>query len=99
MTMTSNNAPQVKWFRTVMACGTERHRLHIDTRETPYFVDVAHSVQHRHQGSKIGIYASGFGAEVRRRDGSSYRIAAFVGGFDKITSAKLRAEQIAMEMM
>lgn len=92
----SNQAPKTRWFKAELACGTERHRLYIDGAESPFFVDVAHSIAHRSQGSKAGIYGSGLGQEIRRRDGSIYRIAGFFGGFDKITVAKARAEQLAL---
>lgn len=91
-----NKAPKTQWFKNIMACGTERHRLFLNGTETPFFIDVAQQIQHRSQGSKVGIYGSGLGDEVRRHDGSTYRIAGFFGGFDKIAVAKHRAEQMAM---
>lgn len=95
-TNTTNGAPRTKWFKAGLACGTERHRLYKNGAETPYFIDVAHTIGHRSQGQKVGIYAAGSGTEITRRDGSSYRIAAFMGGFDRISVAKARAEQMAL---
>ncbi|MTJ93901.1 MAG: hypothetical protein F8N36_13740 [Desulfovibrio sp.] len=92
----SNNPPVVKWFSCEQACGTVRHRLYVDGKETPYFIDVASHIAHYSYGSKIGLWGAGMGEEVRRRDDSTYRIAGFLGGFTKISEAKARAERRAL---
>lgn len=79
-----------------MPCGTVRQRLYVDGQETAFFVDVASQIQHRSAGQKVGLWGSGMGNEVRRRDGSTYRIAGLLSAFDKVTPAKHRAEQMAL---
>ncbi len=91
-----NNPPVAKWFSNVMACGTVRHRLYVDGKEAPYFIDVASNLAHRSYGGKIGLWGSGMGHEIQRHDGSTYRIAGFLGNFAKISEAKDRAERRAL---
>jgi hypothetical protein len=79
-----------------MACGTRRQRLYVDGAETPFFIDSAATIGHRTQGCRHGLYGSSMGDEVRCRDGSSYRIAAVLGGWPTIGLLKHRAEQMAL---
>lgn len=85
----SNNAPTVRWFKTDFGA-IERHRLHVDGRETPYFVDKALMRCHYTYGEKYGLYGAGM----------SERGTAIILGFaNKITVLKHRAEQFALERM
>ena len=92
----SNNAPVCKWFSTTMVCGTVRQRLYVDGQETPYFVDSAATIGHRTQGDTHGLFGAGMGAEVRTRNGGSYRIAATLASAPKVSILKNRAEQFAL---
>lgn len=96
--MASNNGPSIKWFRTDFPCGTVRYRLYVNGAETPYFVDDAKKAGRGHWrcGEPVGLLGAGMGAEIRRRDGSSYQIAADLGGFRNVTLAKTRAERLAL---
>jgi hypothetical protein len=94
--MKSNNPPPTKWFKAKLACGTERHRLYRDGDETPYFIDVASVRAHYSFGDRIGLWAAGHGQEIRRRDGTTYQIAGYLGGFPSISAAKNHAEQRAL---
>ena len=95
--MASNNAPRVKWFRTVMACDTIRHRLYLNGNETAFFIDDAKAAGKGRwtQGDPVGLFASGSGNQIRRDDGSAYRVAALMGSFRNVGMAKARAEQMA----
>ena len=92
-----NNAPRVTWFRAPLACGTVRHRLYVEGKETEYFVDDAKAagIGHHAQGCAVQLWASGCGPEIRCRNGTSYRIAAMVPGFKNVTLAKMAAERMA----
>jgi len=94
--VSSNNPPRPLWVRTPIGEHTIRHTLWMGERQTPFFVDEAKVRAHYSNGHRIGLWGSGMGEEVRRRDGGTYRIAGFLGGFDRITLAKHRAEQRAM---
>lgn len=94
--MADNSAPKTVWRRVPQACGTVRHFLWIDGREAPYFIDVSERIAHRSYGERIALWGSGMGDEVRRYDGSTYRIAGFLGGFRNLALAKHRAEQVAL---
>jgi hypothetical protein len=93
--MQTNNAPQCKWWKQELACGTERHRLYVNGTETRYFVDVARYHAHRSYGSKVGLWGSGLGKQSSAPHGLC--CAGFLGGFDKITLAKHRGEMLATE--
>ena len=93
---TTNHPPKVFWHRVPQAHGGVRHFLWIDEKQTPYFIDVAPSIGHYHDGHKVGLLGSGMGNAIRRRDGSSYRIAALLGAFDTIGPAKARAARLAL---
>lgn len=96
--MRSNNAPKTFWYRIEMACGTVRHKLYVNEQETPYFVDDAKKagIAHWTAGEPVGLFGSGMGKEMRRRDGSAYHIAAVLAAFKNVTLAKARAERLAL---
>ena len=98
--MASNNPPRVRWFAVPLACGTVRHRLYVNDKETPYFVDNAKGAGRGHwtMGDPVGLHGSGMGNEIERRDGSTYRIAATLGAFRSVTRAKATAERMALEI-
>lgn len=93
----SNNAPKTKWTRIPLACGTIRHRLFVDDKETPFFVDDAKAagIGHRTMGEPVGLFGSGMGKEIEARSGI-YRIAATLGSYHNVGIAKARAEQMAL---
>lgn len=97
MTQRSNNAPRLTWRSEGRFDGYERQFLNLNGRPTPYFIRVAFSQAHRTWGQKVGLFGSGMGNEVRRRDGSRYRVAATIGAWDRIGEAKARAERLALE--
>jgi hypothetical protein len=88
--MLTNSAPQTKWHRTEMACGTVRYRLFVEGRETPYFVDAATARAHYGYGDRIALWGSGM---LPSRSGGN--IAGFLGGFRTVELAKHAAEQRA----
>lgn len=94
----SNQPPRTKWIRTPLACGVIRHRLYINEQEASFFVDDARQagIAHFTQGNPVGLFGAGMGEEIRRRDGTTYRIAACIGGYRNIGVAKGRAEQMAL---
>lgn len=96
--MSGNQAPTTKWTRVELACGTVRHRLYVNGTETPFFVDDAKSagIGHRTMGEPVGLFGSGMGSDIRRRNGETYRIAATLGAFRNVGTAKARAEQLAL---
>lgn len=92
----SNSAPKTRWISEMLACGTLRQRLFVDEAETPFFIDTAATIGHRTEGEPHGLYGAGMGAEVRRHDGTSYRIAAVLGSATRAATLKHRAEQMAL---
>lgn len=96
----SNNAPKTFWYRFELACGTVRHKLYVDGHETAYFVDDAKKAGRAHYqyGERIYLMGAGMGEMVNRLidGGGGYRIAAFLGGFKRVDSAKNSAEQRAI---
>src|ERR1019366_9067421 len=96
-TKKSNRPPRTRWFKATMACGTERHRLYVNGNETPYFIDSAILIGHRFQGERYGLHGSGMGAEIRRRDDSTYQIALCLDIGSKILPLKMKAERLATE--
>jgi hypothetical protein len=92
----TNSAPKTKWIGETMACGTLRQRLFVDGAETPFFIDTAATIGHRTEGETHGLYGCGMGVEVRRKDGTTYRIAAILGSAARVSILKHRAEQMAL---
>lgn len=80
-----NRAPVCAWFREDWGAH-ERHRLHVDGRETPYFVDVARSAAHRTNGHRVALFGSGM---------HDTGCARFLQGFTRIADAKRAAERHA----
>jgi hypothetical protein len=66
------------------ASGNVWHLLYVGGVQTPYFIDVACDRLHRSYGHRIGLWGAGLG-----RNG----MAAFLGGFDRLTDAKVAAIQ------
>ena len=93
MATISNAAPQTRWHSCELACGTKRYRLFVDGRETPYFIDRAQYRAHFAYGSRVALWGAGLGQMTR----AGYRIAGCFGTFAKVTLAKHRAEQLALE--
>jgi hypothetical protein len=89
----SNNAPKTQWFKQVMACGTERQRLYVDGRETPFFIDTAQVAAHKTYGERHGLWGAGMSEPHWR---TQNRIAACLGCGPKITPLKARAERMAL---
>lgn len=85
--MTTNRAPTCRWERILVADGLIRHRLYVDGKETPWFVDVATVAAHRSHGYRVALWASGKGPNGT---------AGFFGGFRTIQLARHRAELLAM---
>lgn len=91
----TNFPPSFKWVAHIMACGIRRQRLHMDGKETPFFIDSARGVRaHRSYGEEHGLWGSGLGSIP---PGCKYRIAAPFGCGRKIELLKHRAEQLAVE--
>lgn len=89
----SNNAPKCKWVAHHMNDTHSRLRLYVNGAETPFWVDVAHTIGHRTHGEKYGLWGSGMG----KMTSAGYRIAGCLGCGPKIAPLKHRAEQMAME--
>lgn len=95
-TAPTNNPPRIHWHAIEFGGDTiRRQRLYVDGRETPYFVDEALCHAHRTYGEKYGLHGAGMGKEVRRRDGTTYQIAATLDFGPKIAPLKAKAERLA----
>ncbi len=78
--MITNTA--AKWFKQQIADHTTRHRLHLNGRETPWFIDKANCRAHFTQGEPCGLFGSGLGQGG---------IAGCFGAFRTVTEAKQAA--------
>lgn len=90
-----NQAPKLKWYSEILACGTTRQFLFLDGQQTPFFIDSARYHAHRSLGQVHGLWGSGMGALIAEAK-KPYRIAAPLGCGPKIEPLKHRAEQMAM---
>lgn len=89
----SNNPPKCVWRGEIMSCGSRRQCLHVDGRETPFFIDSAMGVMaHRSSGDEHGLFGAGMGPIGR----NGIRIAAELGSSSNVRALKQRAEQMAM---
>lgn len=86
-----------KWFKQDVGGGTIRYRLYVRStphetwRYTPYFIDASHRTE-----QKYALYGSGMGDLVTRAY-PPYRIAAYLGGLDKLADAKQKAQNLYQE--
>lgn len=92
----ANQAPKLKWFGQMLACGTRQQRLYINGSETPYFIHSANGVlAHRTEGQEHGLFGSGMGP-IPFGQKHGLRIAAVLGAGSEVAVLKHRAEQWAL---
>lgn len=90
---------ETKWFSQTQANGDVRHRLFKrNTKigawaETPFFVDAARYRYNYTCGERYGLYGSGMG-ELITRAKVPYHIAACFGGYNRLSDAKKKAEEM-----